>query len=329
MKYPDKIYKSVKEYYENIANYKKITLGERVKKVTAEIPEIAEIDSQISLMAINFTKSVINKNDAEKSVKLFKDECEQLNKLKKELLVKNGYAENFLDEDVFCDVCKDTGISDGKNCKCFEKRIIEEIKKQSNLPLIMDSQNFDTFNINYYSDEGDPSPREIMSAVRDMCINYSKEFSKNSPNLLFYGGTGLGKTFLSSCIAKEIMEKGFSVFYQSAYKIFSMFDKIKFDDDKDEMLKFHTENAYDVDLLVIDDLGTEFITTYTAEVLFDLVNTRLNAGKKTIINTNLGPEELEKIYSSRITSRLFGEYIPIEFYGKDIRILKQSENFSN
>lgn len=326
MKYPDKIYKSVKVYYDNLANQRKIKTGERLKKITAEIPEIAEIDSQISVMAINFAKSVRNNEDAEKSVELFRKECEEINKLRKKLLTDNGYPEDYLDESFICTTCNDSGYVDGKVCKCFEEKIIEEIKRESNLPLIMDSQNFETFNINYYSDEGSPSPREIMTAVRDMCVKYSEEFSSNSPNLLFYGGTGLGKTFLSSCIAKRVMDKGYSVFYQSAYKIFSMFDKVKFDDDKDEMVKFHTQNAYDVDLLVIDDLGTEFITTYTAEVLFDLVNTRLNSGKKTIINTNLGPEELEKIYSSRITSRLFGEYIPIEFYGKDIRILRQTEN---
>ena len=320
MRYPDKVYRTVKEYYENLANTKKIRHSERISEIYERIPEIAETDREISMLAVKFTRSLANKTSPEENLKIFREESKRLNVYKKELLVKNGYSEDYLEEDVICSLCNDNGFSDGKMCSCFEKRIVEEIHKNSNLPLVMDKQSFDTFNLNYYSDEGNPSPRRIMSSVKKMCCEYAENFSAESPNLLFYGGTGLGKTFLSSCIAKKVMDKGASVFYQSAYKIFSMFDKIKFDGEKDEL------NAYDVDLLVIDDLGTEFITSYTAEVLFDLVNTRLNSGKKTIINTNLGPEELEKIYSSRITSRLFCDYIPVEFYGNDIRRIKQSEN---
>ncbi|MBO5454050.1 MAG: ATP-binding protein [Clostridia bacterium] len=326
MKYPEKIYKTVKEYYENMANVRKLKQSNRISEVHEKIPQIAEADREISMLAVKFTRSLAAGSDAVENVKIFREECDRINAFKKELLLKNGYSEDYLDEEISCTLCNDAGFYDGKMCQCFENRIIEEIRKNSNLPLVMDKQSFDTFNLNYYSDEGNPSPRLIMGAVKSMCEDYAQNFSDESPNLLFYGGTGLGKTFLSSCIAKKVMDKGASVFYQSAYKIFSMFDKIKFDDEKDELVKFHTDNAYDVDLLVIDDLGTEFITSYTAEVLFDLINTRFNSGKKTIINTNLGPEELEKIYSARITSRLFGDYMPIEFYGNDIRRIKQSEN---
>ncbi len=326
MRYPDKIYKTVKEYYENLANEKKLRQSQRITEIHEKLPEIAEADREISMLAVKFTRALANNASAEMNLKIFREESERINDFKKDLLIKNGYPEDYLDEEINCTSCLDTGFADGKMCSCFEKRIIEEIRRNSNLPLVMDSQSFDTFNLDYYSNEGNPSPRLIMSSVKNMCCDYAENFSSQSPNLLFYGGTGLGKTFLSSCIAKKVMEKGASVFYQSAYKIFSMFDKIKFDGEKDELIKFHTDNAYDVDLLVIDDLGTEFITSYTAEVLFDLVNTRLNSGKKTIINTNLGPEELEKIYSARITSRLFGDYMPIEFYGNDIRRIKQSEN---
>lgn len=326
MRYPDKIYKTVKEYYENLSNAKKIKQSERILEVHAKVPEIAEADREISILAVRFTRSMTDNKSPQENLKMFREESARLNSYKKDLLIKNGYPEDYLDEEIICSLCNDNGFVDNKMCSCFEKRIVEEIHKNSNLPLVMDKQSFDTFNLNYYSDEGNPSERLIMSSVKNMCCDYAENFSSESPNLLFYGGTGLGKTFLSSCIAKKVMDKGASVFYQSAYKIFSMFDKIKFDGEKDELIKFHTDNAYDVDLLIIDDLGTEFITSYTAEVLFDLVNTRLNTGKKTIINTNLGPEELEKIYSSRITSRLFGDYIPVEFYGNDIRRIKQNEN---
>ena len=323
MRYPAKVYKNVKEFYENRLNARKVAFSERTAKIHCEIPEIRDADKQISLLAVKFCSLAFQQN-SEENARLFREECEKINEYKRQLLVKNGYAEDYLEDKPLCEKCNDSGICNGEMCSCFKEKLIEEIRKSSNLPLIMVQENFDTFNVNYYSDEGVPSPRLIMTKVRDMCMDYAENFSKDSPNLLFYGGSGLGKTFLSGCIAKSVMDKGVSVFYQSAYKIFSMFDRIKFDDEKDEPVKFHTENAYEVDLLIIDDLGTEFITSYTAEVLFDLVNTRINNNKKTIINTNLGPEELEKIYSPRITSRLFGDYIPVEFYGNDIRRLKNS-----
>ena len=226
MKYPDKIYKTVKEYYGNLANIKKIRQGERIAEVHEKIPEIAEADSQIAILAVKFTRALASGNNPTENMALFREECERLNAYKKELLVKNGFSEDYLEESVECELCGDNGYVEGRMCTCFEKRIIEEIRKNSNLPLVMDSQSFDTFNLNYYSNEGEPSPRLIMNSVKNLCVDYAENFSAESQNLLFYGGTGLGKTFLSSCIAKCVMDKGFSVFYQSAYKIFSMFDKI-------------------------------------------------------------------------------------------------------
>ena len=154
-----------------------------------------------------------------------------------------------------------------------------------------------------------------MNTARSMLL----DLTKKSGNLFLYGGTGLGTTFMSSCIAKIVLEKGYSVFYQPAYKIFPIFEELRFGDRDKDILRMQTDEIFKTDLLIIDDLGTELTTSYTAEVFFDLLNSRMNDKKQTIINTNLSLADMQGIYSERITSRIIGNFTQLKFYGNDIR----------
>ena len=163
------------------------------------------------------------------------------------------------------------------------------------------------------------SPRENMQNILATCKNFVMRFPNLEKNLLFWGAPGLGKTFLSTCIAKELIKRGYSVIYETAYQTFSMLEELKFKRSEDDRLKFKADKIYSCDLLILDDLGSEFSTQYTNAAFFDILNSRLIAGKKTVINTNLSIAELGKKYSERVTSRMIGHYEMLEFFGKDIR----------
>ena len=191
---------------------------------------------------------------------------------------------------------------------------------------MLDTQNFDNFDFSYYSDIVDPkeniSPKRNMESIFQTCFNFVKNFDETDENLLLYGGPGLGKTFLSSCIAKDLLDKGKTVFYQTAFKIFGLLEDYKFNRSEESSVKTQVDRLFDVDLLIIDDLGAEFINTYTSSAFFNILNSRLLDKRKTIINTNLNMEELVNLYSNRVVSRLLGHYTPLKFFGEDIRKLK-------
>jgi len=190
----------------------------------------------------------------------------------------------------------------------------------------LDTQNFDNFDFSYYSDtivesEG-ISPLTNIKSIFQTCFNFVQNFDKTDDNLLLYGGPGLGKTFLSSCIAKDLLDRGKTVFYQTAFKIFGLLEDYKFNRSEESATKTQVDRLFDVDLLIIDDLGTEFVNTYTSSAFFNILNSRLLDKRKTIISTNLNMEELVNLYSNRVVSRIIGHYIPLKFFGEDIRKLK-------
>ncbi len=322
MKYSSLVTDKVTEFYRNRLFDKNNEQYEKTQKIYKIIPEIKDIDAKLSSLGISLTKVVMNGGDSADAIGKLKEESMKLNMRRCELLVEKGYPVDYLDIKYECSVCNDEGVVNGRRCECFINKLKEEAFKSANLPVIMDSQSFETFNLDYYpDDDGDPSSKEIMSYVLKICRNYTENFNESSKNLLFTGGTGLGKTFLSSCIAKELIGKGVSVYYQPAYKIFPLFEQIKFNEEFDENAKMQIDFIRNFDLLIIDDLGTELVTTYTAEVLFDLINTRFNENKKTIISTNLSLTELKDIYSERVSSRIIGNYLMLKFAGNDIRLM--------
>ncbi len=320
MAYSKRILNKVTNDFQDKRNAAKQLVQQREIEIYEKIPEIEKIDTELRKLGLQLTKSVISGSDVEKSIEKIRKESRKLNEIKCEELVKHGYAPDYLLIKYNCDLCKDEGYIDGVMCKCFERTLKEEAYKYSNLPLIMDSRTFDDFNLDFYPEDGsEMSPRKIMTAVFEYCRDYAEEFNSESENLFLYGGTGLGKTFISSCIAKAALEKGYSVFYQPAYKIFPIFEELRFGDRDKDILRMQTDEIFKTDLLIVDDLGTELTTAYTAEVFFDLLNSRINDKKQTIINTNLSLADVQGVYSERITSRILGNFTQLKFYGEDIR----------
>ena len=306
-------------------------LERRKQAVFARVPELSKIDYEIKSLGLKLYKIALNNADVKEEVSSLRTKQKELLELKKSLLRKNGYPEDELSERFHCNICRDRGTVDGKVCECYKKLLTEKAYELSNLSALLTHQTFDTFDLSLYSEEVDDyygvSPKEHMQRILDICKSFVKDFENTNTNLLFWGEPGLGKTFLSTCIAKELIETNHSVIYETAYKTFSMLEELKFKrTDNEEKLRFKVEKLYSCDLLILDDLGSEFSTQYTTASLFDIINSRLISGKKTVINTNLSMAEVEKKYGERVVSRLFGHYQVLNFIGSDIRIDKSVNN---
>ena len=208
-------------------------------------------------------------------------------------------------------------------CECLTELCRQEQKKELSV-LNVGKESFEQFRLDYYSQQIDPelgfSMRAVMEKTFKTCRSYALTFSERSPNLLFSGGTGLGKTFLSACIARTVANNGYSVAYESAAHLFSNLERAKFGGDEEQRQNVSKYTA--CDLLIIDDLGTEMGGQFTTSALYTLVNDRILSGKPTIISTNLNTEELARRYSPQIASRLRGDYLRVAFVGEDIRIIK-------
>ena len=310
-------------------------LAERLAFLYDKLPEIKAIDDEMAEIGLQIAKSVLRPSSilhASNSIADLQRRSDELSRRRTELLYDNGYDETFFDDVYNCAECKDTGRAGGgqERCRCVKQRIVGKYYKMSNLDKVLERENFDAFNLNYYSDVADIahgiSPRDNMSRIYSIATRFVDDFDKKFENLLMYGGTGLGKTFLSNCIAKDLLDAGKTVLYTTAGQLFKMVENQRFGRGKDEMSE--TDSAFlalvtEVDLLIIDDLGTEFATVVTTSELFSYINTRLLNEKSTIISTNLEPADFEEQYSDRLTSRLFGQYYQLRFFGDDIRIGKK------
>lgn len=321
----------IEEEYEEIRQNNAIDLENRKRAVFLKVPRLEEIDYEIKSLGLKLYKIALSGNDVKAQIDDLRDKQKKLLVVKKALLIENGFSPDELSERYVCSICKDTGSVDAKPCQCYRKKLIEKAYEQSNLSAQLTHQTFDTFDMSLYSEEIDKnygvSPKEHMGRVVKICKDFVEKFDNGQLNLLFWGEPGLGKTFLSTCIAKELIATNHSVIYETAYKTFSMLEELKFKrSDNQDKLKFKVDKLYSCDLLILDDLGSEFTTQYTTASLFDIINSRLISGKKTVINTNLSIEELKKKYGERVVSRLYGHYKVIQFIGYDIRIDKSVNN---
>ena len=241
----------------------------------------------------------------------------------RELLVQEHFDEGFLDDSPLCDHCGGLGYVGSSMCECLRELCRQEQKKELTF-LNVGRETFEQFRLDYYSDRIDPqrgvSPRAVMEKNFQTCRRYAHSFAERSENLLFSGDTGLGKTFLSACIARTVADRGYSVVYESAGHLFSNLERAKFSGDEDarEDVKKYTQ----CDLLIVDDLGTEMPGQFTTAALYGLLNDRLLDGKPMIVSTNLTIDELSRRYSPQILSRLRGSFRRLTFLGEDIRILK-------
>ena len=242
-------------------------------------------------------------------------------------LAASGYPENYLDDSPFCALCSDTGIADNKVCSCLNLLYEAEQSKSLSSLFKLGRESFETFRLEYYDDEPPPA-RAVMEGVFKACQSYARNFGPSSPNLFMSGAPGLGKTFLSASIARVVADRGHSVVYDTFSSIFARLEDEKFSrTDNPAAVSEQTRRYRECDLLIADDLGTEFTTSFTVSALYELINTRLIMKKKTIVSSNISPDELDSHYSPQIASRLSGEYTVLRFYGSDIRLKKHDADF--
>jgi DNA replication protein DnaC len=298
----------------------------RKEEIYERVPNLEELDRGISLLSIRLSKLFLSKaEDLNEEMSKIRREINDLKKQKKTLYEKYNIPENFIQLDYQCKLCNDSGYTpDGKRCKCFNKQIIDYLYKMSNMTHMLNKENFDTFDINVYSNEiyqnEKLTPKQNMYKILETCEDFCNNFSKVNINLLFYGGTGLGKTFMCNCIAKTLIDKEKTVLYQTAFNLFEIIENHKFNKiNETEENRINYNMIFECELLIIDDLGTEFNNSFTNGELFNIINERLITEKKTIISTNLSLEQLAETYSDRIMSRVFNNFVPLKFFGKVVR----------
>ena len=306
--------------YEKIRDEEQKNLENRKKEIKEKYPYILEIDNLIQKKSLELSMAILKGID-DKELKAFKEEITDLRIKKSEELVSNGYRQDYLKIHYRCSKCKDEGYIGHRKCSCATRKLIELYYKDSSLKNTLLANNFNTFDINLFSlrklSEGDKySPRKnmenILTYVRG---DYIPNFKNIDDNLLFYGDSGSGKTFLSYCIAKDLLDKGFLVVYRTIDELINNLKEIRFENN----LSLE-EFLLNCDLLIIDDLGAEQITEFTTTEFFNFLNKKLLNKKKLLISTNLNLADIRVNYTERISSRLLGNFKLYKFYAEDIRI---------
>ena len=287
------------------------------------VPRIREIDMLLrKTMALTARLAFASGSDAREAMEQVKEQNLALQR-EREFLIRENFDEGFLDESPICAHCGGLGYVGSTMCECLRELCRQEQKKQISV-LTGGKENFQQFRLDYYSDYVDPkygaSPRMIMDRNFRTCRSYAQGFAMNAGNLLFIGGTGLGKTFLSACIARTVADKGFSVVYETASHLFSKLEQARFNGNEEN--RREAEKFTACDLLIVDDLGTEMPGQFVTAALYSLVNDRILAGKPMVISTNLNIDEIRRRYTPQIASRLEGSFNRLTFLGEDIRVLK-------
>ncbi|MBU3193371.1 ATP-binding protein [Clostridium algidicarnis] len=313
---------SVIRIYENIQEEEKKALKKRRAEIEKRDPRILDIENKIGKLSVELAISSMKDIDnRDEYLNNLKSSITDLRVKKSEMLVTLGYSLNYLNLNYRCPKCKDTGFIGASKCTCYKQKLIQLHYKDSQLQELTRTNNFKSFDFNLYpthkiGNEKD-TPRKNIEKIYDRSLAYIDNFKSHSDNLLFYGNSGTGKTFLSTCIAKELLDKGYLVVYKTSDELIKDLRDLKFNSNK-----ILEELIFNCDLLVIDDLGSESITDFTRAELFNLLNKRLLTKKRMIISTNLTLEQLLQQYSERITSRLLGNFDINKFYCEDIRVSK-------
>lgn len=299
-----------------------IALAERRKgQLYGRYPRLAEIEKELSATAHRVIKAVMNGENTEALVEEMRQKNLSLQMERCDLLQKAGFAPDYLEPQYHCKDCEDTGYQDGHRCRCLKRELRVQAAKALNLTSDLKPTSFGTFRLDYYSAQRDPKlgivPRQKMEQIFHYCTHYAEDFGPHSPSLLFMGKTGLGKTHLSLAIAAAAIDKGYGALYLSWQNILGRLEDEQFGRVQE---KRTLPLLCDCDLLILDDVGAEFITPFDTATLGSIITTRLAAGRPTIVSTNLTFGELEKTYSERIVSRLMGGYQNLQFVGEDIRL---------
>ena len=327
----ESIYDKASKIIEGRKKTREAELERRRIEVFSKIPRLKEIEIELDRYGIRMLNLIASgEYDEERAVAGIMKENKAFVEERNNLLLKNGYNADYLSLPFVCDDCRDTGFIGGSMCGCLEKELISCALDEANLSEKMADQTFDKFNLSYYSDEYDDdfgcSPRKNMEAILSDCIDYAENFERSSENLLFCGGCGLGKTYLSSAIANALIKKGVDVLYVSSNALFPILEDMHFGRDVTERATYIIKKINECDLLILDDLGSEFVTQFTCAELFRIINNRLLNGSKMIISTNLNRCKLSELYTQRIASRISGSFSLFEFFGSDIRSIKKLQN---
>lgn len=317
------------QYDELMRQYDQLRLANRdrqqhrLEEVYRTIPGYKELDEQIASLSVAAGKARIR--GEQDAIQNLHDQLASLSSEKKRLLSAYGYQPDYLDPIYRCQACQDTGYVGGEKCQCLKQAIVNHIYEQSSIRDILEKENFSSFSYQYYSakpEKDRPSPRTNMEAVVSACRTFIQGFDKmEKNNLLFLGNAGVGKTFLSHCVAYELINQGHTVLYLTAFQLFDLLKQHAFQKENSEPTT-SMEYLLGCDLLIIDDLGTELNNSFISSQLFLCMNERLLRRKATIISTNLSLGQLSQAYSERILSRIMEHYQILNIYGEDIRLKK-------
>lgn len=318
MAYSRENYRLVREAFEKKREDAESAAQMRAKKVYELHPDIFDIDVKLSRTGLDVMECITKGKDVPMGIEALRQKNEALQAARRELLIKYGYGEDYLKTKYECSICDDTGFDGLKMCKCMRHALTMAGIESSGIGALYKTQRFENFDMSFYNTTPDVLGR--MSGILGACINYAENFSDGgNESLLLMGATGLGKTHLTTSMAYVIIDKGYDVVYDSAQNIFSAYEAKRFD----KNMSVDTDKFMTCDLLIMDDLGTEMSNAFTVSCLYNIINTRLVAGKATIINTNLSLAEINKRYTDRIGSRIMGEYNIHQFLGSDIRMQKR------
>lgn len=330
MAYDGKLLSRARDELEKIKSEKLAEQQRRQREVYARLPRIEDIDAEMRAQMAELVRLTVSRRpDLSRQIDALRESNLALQREKAERLKMAGYPEDYLREIHACPKCADTGVYRGGVCTCLERLYNAELTRELGTLMRRGDECFEHFDLSLYPDEYDAeigaSARELMRTVFDTCRRFAEGFSPSSQSLLLQGGTGLGKTYLSACIARVVSQRGFSVCYDGAAAALEYFERAKFarDTAEGEAAAERVRRMQECDLMILDDLGTEMPTPMAQSALYALINTRLVNKKKTIISTNLTDTELMRRYSAQTASRILGEFVQLPFKGQDIRRMKK------
>lgn len=323
MAYSEQVLRRARERLEQAKAEAQREYEARLKDAYTRFPRLQEIDRELQMtMAQLVTAALRHGEDPSQAIARIREKNLALQREREWLLEAGEFEEGYLENTPVCTKCGGSGYVGSQMCSCLRELCRQEQKKELTSLLGTGRETFDTFLLDVYPDAYDSklgaSPRQLMKSNFNICRKYAQNFGPGSGSLLFSGATGLGKTFLSACIARQVADRGFSVVYETAIRLFSDFEAEKFGASQEEN-RGRSRKYLECDLLIIDDLGTEMTTQFTTSVLYHLLNTRMMENRSTIISTNLADTEIENRYSPQIASRIIGTFRLVQFAGEDIR----------
>lgn len=315
-------YDEVMRHYDEIREAHRHEQKDHLEEVYRKIPEVKSMDDEVSTLSLMAARARVR--DPEYSLSSYHQSIRELSTRRASLLAAAGYPSDYTELHFDCPICHDRGIVDGKTCVCFDHYAAELFYGRASLLEILTTENFEHFSFEWYSDKlfdesTGETPRAAATVAYRAARSVSAGIGKKDNNLYLYGTTGVGKTFLAHCIAKDLLDKGYSVMYFTAPELFDSLADSAFGRDRTEDRRKRIESA---DLVIIDDLGTEMVNSFTLSELFRLIDGRILRNRSTVISSNLGPQNLKNTYSERIFSRILSHYRTVRLIGEDIRLLK-------